>query len=185
MHGIYLIKNKINGKIYIGSAVNITSRWTIHRVSLNRNDHHNILLQRAWNKYGIEAFEFSVLECCEIENLLEYEQKWINKLKPYDKNVGYNLCSVAGSQLGLKRTQETKIKISRKGSKHSEETKRAMSFSRKGRKKSKEHKIKIGLVHKGKIVSDQSRMKMSISHKRKNAFRLTSVPIVIGEVNGS
>ncbi len=55
MQAVYTIKNVINNKIYIGSAVNIKKRWHEHRNLLNNNNnnkHHSPILQNAWNKYG-------------------------------------------------------------------------------------------------------------------------------------
>ena len=64
--GIYKIINKINGKYYVGSSVNIkdypNNRWSRHIADLNANRHHNDYLQRAWNKYGQDAFEFIIIE---------------------------------------------------------------------------------------------------------------------------
>lgn len=39
--GIYLITNTVNGKQYIGSAVNILRRWDEHRCRLNEWSHAN------------------------------------------------------------------------------------------------------------------------------------------------
>ncbi|MEN6292413.1 MAG: GIY-YIG nuclease family protein, partial [Methanobacterium sp.] len=62
MIGVYKISNKIDGKSYYGSSKNIEKRWLRHKNELNKNKHINILLQRAWNKYGEENFIFSVVE---------------------------------------------------------------------------------------------------------------------------
>jgi len=55
--GIYQIKNTLNGKFYVGSAVNIKQRWSTHISSLNKNNHHSGHLQNAWNKYGVDIEE--------------------------------------------------------------------------------------------------------------------------------
>lgn len=85
MIGIYEIKNKVTGKIYIGSSKQIEKRWEQHLQALEKGEHHSILLQRAWNKYGKECFEFIVKEECKEEELLVREQKHLD-LKP-----GYNV----------------------------------------------------------------------------------------------
>ena len=85
MTGIYMIKNKINGKKYYGSAKNIRIRWNRHKNDLNKNQHQNIKLQRAWNKYGSENFEFKILEECSYSDLLIIEQKYL------DQNPEYNI----------------------------------------------------------------------------------------------
>lgn len=108
--GIYQILNKINGRFYIGSATNLLLRWCQHKYELNLNKHGNTHLQRAWNKYGIEAFEFKVLELCEREVTLSREQWWIDWTEAC--KLGYNQRLVANSNLGIKWTAEQKAKIS-------------------------------------------------------------------------
>lgn len=60
--GIYKILNKVNGKFYIGSSINIIKRWWEHRKRLRLGIHQNIHLQRAWNEYGEGSFVFEVYE---------------------------------------------------------------------------------------------------------------------------
>ena len=85
MIGIYRIRNKINGKCYYGSSKNIEKRWQRHKNQL-KNNNHNPLLQRAWNKYGESNFIFEVVEECKLSILLETEQKYLDTLPEY--NIG-------------------------------------------------------------------------------------------------
>jgi group I intron endonuclease len=105
--GVYCIRNLINGKIYIGSSVDIKKRWSFHKKTLDKNTHHNGRLQNAWNKYGADAFEFSILEVCFSFILIFREQHYMSTLKPF-----YNIAPTAGSPLGVKHTAETKAKVS-------------------------------------------------------------------------
>lgn len=86
--GIYKIENKVNGKVYVGQSVNIELRWGNHKSELKHNNHNNKYLQRAWNKYGSENFEFTVLEECELRELNSKEIFWIEYFDSY--NSGYN-----------------------------------------------------------------------------------------------
>lgn len=93
--GIYKIKNLLNGNVYIGQSVDIEKRWSTHKAELKNNYHHNIHLQNAWNKYGEENFEFSIVEECNINQLDEREIYWISKFNSYGN--GYNLTSGGGN----------------------------------------------------------------------------------------
>lgn len=76
--GIYVIRNTANGKVYVGSAVNIKGRWAVHKHGLRRGKHHSQRLQRAWNKYGEAAFVLETLELCCVDLLLEREQSYFD-----------------------------------------------------------------------------------------------------------
>lgn len=89
--GIYVIKNRINNKEYIGLSNNIRRRWNEHKDAPKhpRKDYHfKIPLYQAIRKYGIDNFEISIIEECPIEKLKEREVYWIEKRKTYDE--GYN-----------------------------------------------------------------------------------------------
>jgi len=62
MKGVYEIRNTVNGECYIGKADSFEARWKLHRDTLRERRHHSHLLQAAWDAYGEDAFEFSVLE---------------------------------------------------------------------------------------------------------------------------
>ena len=167
--GVYAITNTLNGNKYIGSAVDIKSRWRVHTCHLNSNKHHSPYLQRAWNKYGKDCFEFTILECCEKEQLIEREQFYIDSVKP-----SYNITQVAGSPLGVKRSKETKLRISmsKSGENCSAETRTKLSevhkgkpSPRKGAKLSEETRAKISAAQKGRVTSEETRAKMRASSR--------------------
>ncbi len=95
--GIYQILCLPTGKIYVGSAVDLRSRWAHHWRSLRRGDHHNIHLQLAWNKYGEKSFEYSVLELVDSSDLLRVEQEWIDRTGCAHSDIGFNVYDTAGS----------------------------------------------------------------------------------------
>ena len=108
--GIYRIKNLINDKIYVGSTTKSFSiRWRQWRGDLKRNK-ANKHLSNAWNKYGKDVFEFSILEVViDKEKVLEREQYWIDTLKPE-----YNNRPNASSNSGWKMPEEAIKKRSNK-----------------------------------------------------------------------
>jgi group I intron endonuclease len=151
MIGIYQIKNLINGKIYLGSSVNVFRRWWDHKGMLKRNTHTNIHLQRAWNKHGEENFEFKMIEVCTSDKLLSREQFWIEWLDCCNDKIGYNLskCTEAPAR-GAKRTLEQRKKLSdaHKGIKPSPEAIENMRQSRIGFKYSLEARQNMSIAQK-------------------------------------
>lgn len=104
--GIYKIKCKINNKIYIGSTINLVRRKCNHFTKLDNKIHHNIHLQRSYEKHGKNNFEFIILEECSKDMLILKEQYYIDTYKPE-----YNILKIAGSSLGRKLSKEHKNKI--------------------------------------------------------------------------
>lgn len=100
--GIYKITNLINGHSYIGQSINITRRWRAHR-NYDKDREGNRPLYRAFEKYGLKNFSFSILEECDVNDLDKKEQYWIAYYDTY--NNGYNLTlggqGVLGSSVKL------------------------------------------------------------------------------------
>lgn len=168
--GIYFIINLINGKYYVGSAVNLNQRWYFHQYYLNKNLHKNEHLQSAWNKYGSEAFQFTIVEIVNNSNsLIEIEQLWINYSNCYNREIGYNICAVAGSSLGYKHTFETISKLKGrispfKGKVLSKDHKEKLILGAK-KPKSELHKWKLSLANIGKKYSEKTKQKQSTNRK--------------------
>lgn len=108
--GIYQIRNLVNGKIYIGSSVNMNKRRKQHFLKLKQQRHCNPKLQNAYNKYGEANLMFEVVEIVLDKTILaEREQYYIDTLNAV--NEGYNICPVAGNTLGLKLSEEARYNI--------------------------------------------------------------------------
>jgi len=121
--GIYKIVNKINNKIYIGSATDLKRRWREHKYKLKKGTHSNKHLLSAWNKYGEDNFFFETIEEFEHLNkdlLLEKESYYIDLFDSKINTNGYNIREDCRSQIGYKHTEETKEKM--RGRVVSEET---------------------------------------------------------------
>jgi len=104
--GIYIIQNKINNHIYIGSSVNIKQRFSQHKSTLRHNTHRNKHLQNAWNKYKEENFEFIIIEYhCDIDKVLSRENRYIRIYKPEYNNILVN------SEGRFVHSEETRRKI--------------------------------------------------------------------------
>src|SRR5436189_4881922 len=117
--GIYKIVNKANGKLYVGSALNLRKRCNTHFNFLSKKIHSNRFLQNSYNKHGKEIFEFAVIEFVDDPSLLIIrEQFYIDTYKSFDRLKGYNISPTAGNNLGMKspckgvpKSQEFKDKV--------------------------------------------------------------------------
>lgn len=158
MIGIYCIS--FGNRFYVGQSRKIKSRFESHISGLQKKCHHNQKLQNAFNKYGLHAFDFCVIELCDEKDLTDREQHWIDILDSIE--CGFNMFPAKPS---YPHTIEARRKISRvcsgklKGFKHSEETKRKMSLAKKGKP--------------GHACSNETRLKMSLSQKGKIGKRHT------------
>jgi group I intron endonuclease len=102
--GVYIIRNQINNKIYIGSSVvSFLKRMWHHNAMLRNKKHKNSYLQSSYNKHGEENFIFEILENCEKQKCLEREQYWMDYYKSYDKKIGYNINPIASGTPNMSR----------------------------------------------------------------------------------
>lgn len=190
--GIYYIRSKINNTMYIGSAQNLSTRKKQHFTSLKRGTHHNKHLQNHYNKYGEFDLHFQILEFIpDKTKLIEQEQFYIDKFKIEYKL--FNFClQIPNSQLGLKRSEETKIKIGNKsrGRKHTDSTKQIISIknsnpsektiqkrknSRIGIKHSEETKEKIRVASKKHKHSEETKQRIREKHYGNKATLETKI----------
>lgn len=170
--GIYAIRNKITGKAYIGqTAMNFGDRRDSQYSLLRHNKHTNLELQKEFNSFGIDNYEFIIVEelfdCSDID---EREKFWISEYKK--KGLAYNLQSGGKGFCGLHISEHAKKIIGEKnrqhllGHKQSEATKAKRSATLKslGFKMSEEHKEKLRRLNLGKKASEETKHKLSITH---------------------
>jgi len=96
--GVFQVKNTANGKILLGSSLNLEGPLNSHKFMLTMGSHRNEDLQKDWNTYGPDHFVFEILEVVKIsddpnfnleDELTLLEQIWIEKLQPFGER-GYN-----------------------------------------------------------------------------------------------
>lgn len=111
MIGVYVIRCNANNKFYIGVSKDIESRWREHRSDLKNNKHHCIRLQRCYNKYGKNSFEYlTVYNSDSYEQAINLEVAMITAL---DGDFLLNSSKTSrGFGVGYKHTDEIKKKIS-------------------------------------------------------------------------
>lgn len=111
MIGIYMIKSKVNNKVYIGCSNNIERRFKEHKKKLVKNIHHNKHLQNHYNKYNkidLEVYNYTTVEnCTSIKELQKLEMHYIKYFNSENKEQGFNL--TAGGEDLCNMSSESKI----------------------------------------------------------------------------
>lgn len=157
--GIYCIKNTINGKCYIGQSIKLKNRLKDHLRNWNNPIYENIIIYKAFKKYGIENFSISILKTfrsaltTETKTNLDYWEKYY--IKEYNSyNNGYN-ATLGGDAgvLGLKHSPETIEKIS-KNSKHQQD------LIREEKSKDSQNWIKVKDIETDEIYIFKSRLEI-------------------------
>lgn len=96
--GVYRVRNTVNEKSFIGTSKDLPAMLNRQQSQLRMGGHPNRALQKDWNEYGTEAFEFEVLDTLPIPDRADYdptadlralEELWLDKLKPFGER-GYN-----------------------------------------------------------------------------------------------
>ena len=96
--GIYLMRNNINGKIFVNKSPNLNAIKNRDKMTLSAGLHMNKKLQKDWTEFGEDNFSYEILEELDQkeetavsvkDRLKKMEQKWLEKLEPYG-DKGYN-----------------------------------------------------------------------------------------------
>lgn len=96
--GPFQVKNTVNGKVLLGSSLNLEGPLNSYKFMLSIGRHRNEALQKDWNEYGPDKFVFEILEVVKVKDdpdfnlsdeLTLLEQIWIEKLQPFGER-GYN-----------------------------------------------------------------------------------------------
>jgi group I intron endonuclease len=151
----------MNNKCYIGSSDNVKKRFRTHKRALKLGIHHSAPLQRAWNKYGQDNFEFLILKITDKQSKLADEQVYIDEYKP-----AYNVSrSSTAPMAGRKHKEETKSKMS------SWKRPKGLDHHLTGKKQSEDHKQKLAISKRGSKRSAETRKKMSDTAKLLNRYK--------------
>ena len=95
--GIYQVKNLLNGKMLLGSSLNLEGPLNRHKFMLKIGSHTNKALQKDWDELGPEQFAFEILEEVKVsdnpnfnlnDELILLEMIWLDQLQPIEN--GYN-----------------------------------------------------------------------------------------------
>ena len=97
--GVYQVKNLANGKVLLGSSLNLEGPLNRHKFMLKIGSHTNKILQKDWDEFGPEQFSFDILEEVQRKDnpnfnlkdeLTLLEMVWLEKLQPFNER-SYNL----------------------------------------------------------------------------------------------
>jgi group I intron endonuclease len=164
MRFIYLAKNLLNGKCYVGQTKNFNERVKGHLKEADTGKGY--AFHAAIRKHGKENFIFEVIEECDDEAANERERVWIDRFDSFKR--GYNLTSGGDC---FEFSEETLQKIRDANSNLSDEQKYIRGSAYRGKHLSEEHKQKLREANKGKKPpphSEETLRKMSESMKGKN-----------------
>jgi group I intron endonuclease len=183
--GIYQIQSKVKPlRIYIGSAKDVSQRRRVHLSDLNLNRHHSPKLQNHFNKYGESDLNFSVLLCCDKDDLIKNEQFFIDSYSPF-----FNCSPNANSPLGVKHSELARKHMSDahkglpsnrkgkpstfKGKHHTEESKEKSRQSHLGRHPTPETLEKMKKGRKGKHYVERQGIRTSIKTEFKKGHEVS------------
>jgi group I intron endonuclease len=178
---IYLIKNLLNNRFYVGQTKrDIKIRWVEHlRLSSRCKD--DDFLHCDIKAFGKEHFSIEKIEETYIDNLINREKFWISKLQTnirrYPSGNGYNLTDGGGGSQSYV-TQETKDKIrnSLMGHVTLQETKDKISETLNGRELTEEHRNNIGIgLKKSDKFKLSSKNKGPASQETKDKISISSL----------
>ncbi len=97
--GVYQVKNTVNGKVLLGSSLNLEGPLNRHKFMLKIGSHTNKELQKDWDELGPGNFLFEILEVVNVKDDPNFNLKdeltlleliWLEKLQPVGAR-GYNL----------------------------------------------------------------------------------------------
>ena len=133
MRYVYVIRNQVTCKVYIGQTKNPKGRKAGHWCA-GRTGNPDTLLYRSMRKHGVENFSFEVIEECADEAIDERERFWVAHFDSFNPEKGYNLTS--GGEGGKEFSNESCEKIRQKALKRqspSEETRRKIGDATRGK----------------------------------------------------
>ena len=179
---IYIIKNKVDNKCYIGQTIekDINTRWNKHKRNINSDGCP--ALYGAFRKYGLNNFDFKIICICFDEACDDLETYYISKFNSIAPN-GYNLESGGNKNKIFHPETRIKISIALTGKKHSEERKLKNSNSQKGKILTEESKQKMSKSRIGKKLNLTDEQKQNRSNRLKGHLVSEKTKQKVAEAN--
>lgn len=153
---IYLIRNKVNGKGYVGQTIRYRDRFKEHLRQAAKGT--PFALYHAMREHGIENFSITVVASCDALLLNDLEKHYIEFYGTFAH--GYNMTAGGDGLVG----------VSMKGRKMPPRTPehcKKISEYRTGKLHSKEACLKMSKSQKGRVVTDETRAKIMTTMRNK------------------
>lgn len=151
MFNIYIMKNSINNKIYIGQTIRPLVPYLktdFKRAIKNKEKDRKPKLYNAMRKHGESSFNIKLLAKSPDKIYADkLEQFFIKNFKSQNKDIGYNIAAGGGGSFGYKRIiSDRQRELARANGlkrRHTEEEKAKIGQAHRGKPKSEEHKAKL------------------------------------------
>lgn len=182
--GVYKIECIPTGRFYIGSTCNIRARKARHLRQLRNGNHHNLFLQRVYDKHGEESLKFSFRETEDVDAAHKLEQDYLytHLLNPLSMNIGVHVSggdNLSRNPKKLEIIARTKATLLAKMEGLTKEE-RSMLYGSPGvlnamfgKTHTAEARLKISLArvgkpwNKGVRKSDEAKLNMSIAARKR------------------
>lgn len=154
--GIYLITVEREGNLplyYVGQSIDCARRRIHHFKTLKAGRHDNDRMQKVYNKYGLSAFSFKVVQLCSHDLLDDAEQWWLDEAHGHPLVMNIAKCATSPNR----------------GRKFSEEVRRKVAEAGRGRVKSDEAKRLLSASLTGRVLSQEVRQRISITKKSRSS----------------
>ena len=174
--GIYTIKNKITEELYIGfTNMNFGDRKDCHFSLLRQNKHHNKNLQKSFNEYGEDNFEFIIIEDVSSDNIdvfYEKEQYYIKYFSEYNKL--FNIQSGGPGFSGARLSKEKIKKLSEINREHMTGVKMSKKTTLKMSESRKRNQCRMGGVNHSTILASEDVYNIKVSLMNGETCRVLS-----------
>jgi group I intron endonuclease len=152
VHYIYVIRNSVDNRAYVGQTTDFAQRKAGHVYSAKRGDHRP--LYQAMREFGVDQFSFDIIEECNDPRIAsQREEHWVTHFDSF--NNGFNLTQGGGYHVG------------NKGRKFTEEHKKKISEAHKGKIVSDETRKKIGEASRDRVLSEETKRRIGEAQRRR------------------
>lgn len=171
MSGIYLIRNTLNGKVYVGQSVHVRIRWRQHRRCARQG--HKSHLYDAIRKYGEDVFVHELLEACAPEQFDGREAYWMDQYDCRNPEKGYNLMPAGQCGRVMDAATRERLSLKMRGRKRDPEVVRRVAEKIRARKRGDETKAaaeRTGKKSRAELAAASKARWLSLTADERKAY---------------